>query len=262
MAGGCIWHQFDYAGETYDPVDAAHHRFRHGGYLAHPQGALLLLPEPVEREAHGAHRGALDLAGRGGAQAAVKVYSNAEEVELFVNGRSLGRQGKGSYEGLAHPPRIWEVSYEPGTLLAVGHWGDRERRDERKTAGAPYQIVLTADAQKLRSGDPESLAYLTAVVADRAGVVVPDAHPPISFTLYGPGELLEQTWPPYGTGLTWNAVAGMTRIALRATARSGQAIVSASSPGLKMGRTHVDIGAPGKPDEMDYKERFAVDELP
>jgi hypothetical protein len=77
---------------------------------------------------------------------------------------------------------------------------------------------------------------------------------PISFTLYGPGELLEQTWAPYGTGLTWNAVAGMTRIALRATARSGNAVVSASSPGLAMGRIEIEVKAPGKPDEMNYKE--------
>ena len=65
---------------------------------------------------------------------------------------------------------------------------------------------------------------------------------------------LPQTWLGHGTGLTWNAVGGMTRIALRATERSGHAVVSAYSPGLRMGRLNVDTTGPGKPDEMEYKE--------
>jgi beta-galactosidase len=188
----------------------------------------------------------------------VKVYSNAEEVELFLNGRSLGKQARGTVAGLANPPHTWEVPYEPGTLRAVAHSGKRDISDERKTAGAPYQIILKADTDKLTWGDPESLAYITAVVADQAGTVVPDATNVINFTLYGPGELLAQNWPPYGTGLSWNAVAGMTRIALRSTPRGGRATVSASSAGLKMGRVEVNVTAPGKLDEMNYieTERF------
>jgi hypothetical protein len=88
---------------------------------------------------------------------------------------------------------------------------------------------------------------------------VPSAHPEITFTLYGPGELLPQTWLGHGTGTTWNAVAGVTRIALRATKRTGHAVVSAYSPGLGMGRLELRITAPGKPDEMEYVEKFASD---
>jgi hypothetical protein len=106
------------------------------------------------------------------------------------------------------------------------------------------------------------LAYLTASVVDKAGVIVPGAHPAISFTSYGPGELLEQTWLGHGTGLTWNAVDGKTRIAFRSTARSGRAVISAYSPGLRMGRVEINVTAPGKPDEMNYKEIFNTDEIP
>jgi len=146
------------------------------------------------------------------------------------------------------------VPYQPGVLRAVAHVDGKELADERKTAGAAAKIVLETDAAKLASGDPESLAYITAYVTDKDGTVVPDATQAISFTLYGPGELLPQTWLGHGTGLTWNAVAGMTRIALRATERSGRAVVSAYSPGLRMGRVELDITATGKPNEMDYKE--------
>ena len=95
---------------------------------------------------------------------------------------------------------------------------------------------------------------------DEHGTVVPSSYHPITFTLYGPGELLEQTWLGHGTGTTWNAIAGMTRIALRATNRTGHTVIGAYSPGLGMGRIELRVSAPGKPDEVEYKERFEADE--
>jgi beta-galactosidase len=192
--------------------------------------------------------------GQEGRERTVKVYSNAESVELFLNGQPLVTASEGGVEGLKHSPRVWRVPYQPGVLRAVAHAGGKELVDERKTAGAAAKIALATDEAKLVSGDPESLAYITAYVTDENGTVVPDATQAISFTLYGPGELLPQTWPGHGTGLTWNAVAGITRIALRATERSGRAVISAYSPGLRMGRVSVEITGPGKPNEMDYKE--------
>ena len=106
------------------------------------------------------------------------------------------------------------------------------------------------------------LAYLTAAVVDQDNTPVPGASVPITFTSYGPGELLPQTWPGHATGFTWNAIAGMTRIAFRSTARTGDSVISAYSPGLAMGRTIVKVTSPGKPSEMDYQERFAEDETP
>jgi hypothetical protein len=49
-------------------------------------------------------------------------------------------------------------------------------------------------------------------------------------------------------------------MAFRATDRTGHATVSAYSPGLRMGRIEISVQAPGKPDEMEYKEHFDVDE--
>jgi Glycoside hydrolase family 2 C-terminal domain 5 len=121
--------------------------------------------------------------------------------------------------------------------------------------------VLTSDTPQLVSGDPESVAYLTATVVDRAGVVVPGAVSAITFTSYGPGELMRQSWLGHGTGLTWNAIAGQTRVAFRATPRSGRTVISAYSPGLRMGRTTIRVTGPGKPDEMNYVELDKRDEL-
>jgi beta-galactosidase len=200
-------------------------------------------------------------AGEEGKTRAVKVYSNCEEVELFLNGRSLGKGENKVFPGLEHPPRIWQVPFQPGTLKAVAKSHGKEIVHEIKTAGATHHILLESDVQQLKSGDPESLAYLTASVVDAAGTVVPDSHPSITFTSYGPGELLPQSWLGYPTGLTWNARAGKTRIAFRATSRSGLAVISAYSPGLGMGRLEINVAAVGKENEMDYQEKFETDEL-
>jgi beta-galactosidase len=192
----------------------------------------------------------------------VTVYSNADQVDLFLNGISLGSKKNIADSGLRHPPNIWEVPYHPGTLKAVAKTGAKEIVDERRTAGPAYRIFLEADTLQVTSGEPESLAYITASIVDEAGVVVPGAHPAITFTSYGPGRLLEQTWLGHGTGLTWNAVDGRTRVAFRSTPRSGRAVVSAYSPGLRMGRIEIQVTAPGKPDEMNYQELFKTDEIP
>ena len=182
-------------------------------------------------------------------------------MELFLNGRSLGKKGKGEYPGLLHAPRIWKVAFEAGTLKAVGSAVGREFIHEIKTAGRADHILLESDVSQLTSGDPESLAYLTASVVDEAGIVVPDSYHAITFTSFGPGTLLPQTWLGHGTGLTWNVVAGKTRVAFRSTLRSGRAVVSAYSPGLRMGRLEIVVTAPGKIDEMDYLDKFRADEI-
>lgn len=183
----------------------------------------------------------------------VKVYTNLDEVELTLNGKSLGTRKGDTYPGLAHPPRIWEVPYEPGTLQAVARSGARSVSDTRKTAGPPARISLTPDVKVLKSGDRESLAYLTASVVDKDGTVVPNSFHPISFTSYGPGELLPQIWAGYPAGFTWNAIAGMTAIALRATGRVGRCVVSAYSPGLLLGRAEIQVALKGQRDQMEHR---------
>ncbi|HUJ24048.1 MAG TPA: DUF4982 domain-containing protein, partial [Bryobacteraceae bacterium] len=254
LAGGCIWHQFDYDGESYDVVTPHVVAFGMADIWRIPKDVFYFYQSQWSSKPMVHIVGHWTWPGQEGRTRTVKVYSNSETVELFLNGKPLGPPASAAADGLTHPPRIWRVAYQPGVLRAVAHAEGKELADERKTAGPASKIVLETDAAKLVSGDPESLAYITASITDEAGTVVPDAAHAIAFTLYGPGELLPQTWLGHGTGLTWNAVAGMTRIALRATPRTGRAVISAYSPGLRMGRVDVEIAAPGKPDEMEYKE--------
>lgn len=94
---------------------------------------------------------------------------------------------------------------------------------------------------------------------DKDPAVIKERAPQL-LTSAGPGELLRQTWLGHGTGWTLDAVAGIAQMAFRATDRTGHATISAYSPGLHMGRIEIAVQAPGKPDEMEYKEKFDVDE--
>ena len=247
-----LWHQFDYDGEEYDPVIPHVVTFGMNDSWRIPKDVYYFF------QSQWTDQPMVHICGHwtwpdDKATKTVKVYSNLEEVELLLNGRSLGTKKGITYPGLAHPPRVWEVPYEPGTLQAVARSGARMVSDTRKTAGPAVRVALTSDVKALRSGDRESLAYLTASVVDKDGTVVPNAFQPISFTSYGPGELLPQIWAGHTEGFTWNAIAGMTGIALRATDRVGRCVASAYSPGLLLGRVEIQVVTKGKRDEMEHR---------
>ncbi len=253
IAGSVLWHQFDYDGEEYDPVVPHLVTFGMADCWRIPKDVYYFYQSQWSAKPMVHICGHWTWPGEENAQRTVKVYSNLDEVELFLNGRSLGIQKKLQVAGLEHPPFVFQVCYQPGVLRAVARSRSREVTEERRTAGAPARIELRSDVQSLRSGDRESLAYLTASVVDKDGTVVPSAYHTINFTSYGPGELLPQTWPGHGTGFTWNAVAGMTGIAFRATGRVGRAVISAYSPGLTLGRCTIQVEASGRRDEMEYR---------
>ena len=262
MAGGCIWNQFDYDGESYDPVIPHIVSFGMEDVWRIPKEVYFFYQSQWTQRPMVHIVGHWTLAGQDGKPREVKVLTNADKVELFLNGRSLGVKASVTTLELSHPPLLWNVPYQSGVLQAVATTiGGSVIRDEQRTAGPAYKIVLSTDTDKLLSGDADSLAYITASVTDESGAIVPGAHPAITFTSYGPGELLKQSWLGHGTGYTWNTVDGTTRVAFRSTSRSGRAVISAYSPGLRIGQLNVDVTAPGKPDEMNYKELFKKDEL-
>jgi beta-galactosidase len=261
MAGGCIWNQFDYDGETYDPIFPRIVSFGMTDVWRIPKEVYYFYQSQWSAKPMVHIVGHWTWPGEEGSIRTVEVLSNQDEVELFLNGKSLGVKKNIPTAGLLYPPRTWQVRYEPGILKAVARASGEEIRDQQATAGPAYAIALTSDTPQIVSGDPESFAYITASIVDRNGVVIPDAHPAISFTWYGPGELMKQNWLGHGTGLTWNTVDGTTRVAFRSTPYSGRAVISAYSPGLRLGRTTINVTAPGKQDEMNYIDLDRNDEL-
>jgi beta-galactosidase len=258
IAGSTLWHQFDYDGEEYDPVIPHLVTFGMADAWRIPKDVFYFYRSQWSSKPTLRICGHWTWPGDVGKRKSVKVYSNAAEVELFLNEQSLGVKKEGKNAGLLHPPRVWVVPYQAGTLKAVAHFAGEPFTDARKTAGPPARIVLESDVPKVDAGDRESLAYITAKVVDKEGALVPSASNAITFNCYGPGELLPQTWAGHATGFTWDAVAGTTRIAMRATSRVGRVRISAYCPGLALGRAEVQVIAKGKRDEMEYSRGATV----
>jgi beta-galactosidase len=116
----------------------------------------------------------------------VEVYSNCAEVELLLNGRSLGPKPLAPDASA----RTWQVAFEPGKLEAIGRDKGREvARVELRTAAKPARIALETDRAKLAS-DWETVAFVTARVVDENGVPVPGSDAAIAFEVEGPGIVL------------------------------------------------------------------------
>ena len=115
----------------------------------------------------------------------VKVYGNCDEVELFLNGNSLGRKPMPRNGSL-----VWNVLYEPGTLLARGYQGGREILDDKvETTGEPAAIALKPDRTVLRANGTDT-TLVAVEIRDSAGRVVPTAQTHLQFALTGPGRIL------------------------------------------------------------------------
>lgn len=109
-------------------------------------------------------------------------YNNADQVELFINGKSQGKKVK---EGDAMHAK-WRVIYEPGKVNVVSYKNGKEvLTKEIKTADNPYQIKLTAD-RNIINADGKDLSFVTVEVLDKAGTLCPNAHNLIEFSVDGP----------------------------------------------------------------------------
>ena len=112
-------------------------------------------------------------------------YNNADEVELYLNGKSLGIKKKEGDD--LHI--MWRVPFEPGTLKAVSRKdGKVVLTREIHTAGAPAKIELIADRSNIKA-DGKDLSFVTVKILDKDGNVVPDADNKVDFKVNGAGFL-------------------------------------------------------------------------
>src|SRR5947207_10562053 len=110
-------------------------------------------------------------------------YNNADEVELFLNGKSLGVKRKTGDD--LHV--WWRVKYEPGMIKAISRKnGKVVLTKEIRTAGKPAKIILTADRKNIKA-DGSDLSFITATITDENGNTVPDANNLIHFKIDGEG---------------------------------------------------------------------------
>lgn len=114
-------------------------------------------------------------------------YNNADEVELLLNGRSLGRQSKTA--DCLHAQWL-EVPWEPGKIEAKSYKdGKLVAEDVQYTTGEPVALRLTADRGTI-DADGYDLSYVTVEAVDDNGRAVPTADALLSFSVEGEGELV------------------------------------------------------------------------
>jgi beta-galactosidase len=113
-------------------------------------------------------------------------YNNADGVELFLNGKSLGKKSKQNDD--LHIS--WRVKFEPGTLKAISRKnGKVVLEKEIHTAGEAFKIDLAAD-KKVIKNDTYDLVYVTVSITDAAGNLLPTANDAINFEVSGGGKLV------------------------------------------------------------------------
>lgn len=131
----------------------------------------------------------------------VACFTNMEEVELFVNGKSYGRKsteyprqgvdlgwnryGPGKrYATTADLHLVWDVEYQPGEIRAVGVRDGKTYEEVIRTAGAPAQLRATVDRPDFRA-EPGDVAHITVEVLDADGNLCPGADNLINFQVTG-----------------------------------------------------------------------------
>jgi beta-galactosidase len=116
----------------------------------------------------------------------VWAYTNAEQVELYLNGAFLGVRRK--TEPVSH--LMWRVAYKPGTLRAVTRQnGIVTTTTVVRTTGVPARVALAADRARIRA-DGEDLSFVTITVRDRRGLAVPTAQPLVRLRMSGGAQIV------------------------------------------------------------------------
>ena len=160
-------------------------------------------------------------------------YNNADEAELFLNGRSLGLRKK--TDTSLHV--MWRVPFEAGTLKAVSRkHGKIVLTKEIRTAGEAARIELVADKTILKA-DGKDLSFVTVRILDKKGNLVPGAHNLIEFSITGNGKIAG-TDNGYQADIVslkspnrkcWK---GLALAIIQSTEKKGNITLMATSPGI------------------------------
>lgn len=180
-----------------------------------------------------------------GTAVSVDVYSRAEEVELLLNGKSLGKKPAGAE---CHFKAEFEVTYEAGTLTAISYQDGQEvSRDEVKTVGEPVGLKITMEKNQI-AADGESLAYGIVEIVDTEGNWVPTAEDTLAkvsvegaASLAGFGTGRGQTEENYTKG-EFTSFEGRWQVILRAGTEAGEAGVHVEAEGLGHAESRVIVG--------------------
>lgn len=175
-------------------------------------------------------------------EAYIYVYSNCEEVELFLNNESKGKLPINKDAS----PRFWNIGFEPGTIKAVGYNSGKEVvTDIIKTAETADKIILSVEKTTIKN-NWDDLIYVKASLIDKNGNVNPNFNPVITFTVSSEGILNSvdnsniTSHEKYKTN-SRTAYNGQALALIQAKAKSGFITVTANAEGYKSNSIKIEI---------------------
>ena len=172
----------------------------------------------------------------------VEVYANADEAELFVNGKSAGRRKVGEDKKYIV---LFDTVYEPGTVEVVAYKdGVEAGRDKLVTASDDVRILAVADQAQVPA-DESDVVYVEISMVDENGNLNPGADKAVSIGIEGPGVILgfgsadpESEENYFDT--TAKAYEGRLRAAVRGTGEKGMVTVTLSSEGMADAKVQIE----------------------
>jgi len=168
----------------------------------------------------------------------VWVNSNADEVELFLNGKSLGKKIMPRNSHLQ-----WQVNYEPGTLEAVGYKKGRKLTSKVETTDQVLNVVLSPD-KTILTADGKDATVINISLTDKKGREVPNADNMIAFYLSGNAKIIgvgngdpSSHEPDKCKDGAWqrSAFNGKCQVIIQAGKTAGSVKLEAKSNGLQSG---------------------------
>lgn len=252
--GQFVWTGFDYLGEPspYDTNAWPNHSSMFGiiDLASIPKDRYYLYRSVWNKEAKTLHiLPHWNWEGREGEKTPVFVYTNYPSAELFINGKSYGRQTKHKNGTVENRYRLmWhDAVYQPGEVRVVAYdeQGNPVAEKTVRTAGKPHHIELVTDRSSLQA-DGKDLAYVTLRIVDKDGNLCPNDGRLVSFKVKGAGKYrASANGDPTCLDLFHNpemhAFGGMLTVIVQSGEKTGEIELQATAKGIKTGTIRIPV---------------------
>lgn len=252
--GQFVWTGFDYLGEPspYDTNAWPNHSSMFGiiDLASIPKDRYYLYRSVWNKEAETLHiLPHWNWEGREGEKTPVFVYTNYPSAELFINGKSYGRQTKHKNGTVENRYRLmWhDAVYQPGEVRVVAYdeQGNPVAEKTVRTAGKPHHIELVTDCSSLQA-DGKDLAYVTLRIVDKDGNLCPNDGRLVSFKVKGAGKYrASANGDPTCLDLfhkpEMHAFGGMLTVIVQSGEKTGEIELRATAKGIKTGTIRIPV---------------------
>lgn len=252
--GQFVWTGFDYLGEPspYDTNAWPNHSSMFGiiDLASIPKDRYYLYRSVWNKEAETLHiLPHWNWEGREGEKTPVFVYTNYPSAELFINGKSYGRQTKRKDGTVENRYRLmwYDAVYQPGEVKVVAYdeQGNPAAEKTIRTAGKPHHIELVMDRTSLQA-DGKDLAYVTLRIVDKDGNLCPNDGRLVSFKVKGAGEYrASANGDPTCLDLfhkpEMHAFGGMLTVIVQSGEKVGDIELQATAKGVKAGIIRIPV---------------------